>query len=761
MHNEDLHTELEYFSKEYDEEREIEPGPHAPNREENRVEMNERGRPMGQRAEYNGPQGMNLPSLLAAYLGRSENGQPLQSPLTLIHGGRHPLTNIEGNLPPNGTHLSLREAEDLPPITPMGVMLCKPPREAAFPHLAASSQTTWVCTLFVRWIEDYHLLDGLKMPSYGGSSDEEGDPDNFLHLFEASKRSLRRHISQYISSSRRKEKALELSLLGFSGEHSWPLGEVPLEITLGDGSLTRTEMVEEDKDKTAFFAGKEIRRNLEAYVDDMVIKSTSEEDILRDIRETFDGFRLVNMKLNPKKCSFGVEEGLFLGHFITKQGIRSNPSKVKVVTNLEPPRTLKEVQSLNSKLAALSRFLSKGAEKSLHFFKMIKTCTDKKTIRWTTYAEEAFQRMKELVEILPTLIAPINGKVLVMYLSASKESISVVLLAERGETSPYLLRKQGTARRISKKVVTGNVDIKKEGLKLESIWKLYTDGSSSFNVLGAGLMLISHEGKEYTYALCFKFETTNNEAEYEALLSGLRIARKMEIKCLAIFTDSQLMVNQIKGIFEARQPTIKQYLEKVKEILNGFDTFTIEHVRRNQNKKADALSKLASMTFEHPTKEVLVEVLAKRSINDKEVSKSDNIIKEVHEGSCGFNMEPRSMVVRIIKQEAIPPSAESLTPISKEHNSKDKRKEDEDKEVASIEEAYYRNKLRRYYDTRSSRSRFKLGDFVLLFQGNKEGHNVWEGPHIISGVYERELYKITDASDYSLVQSPKGTSLQG
>ncbi|GKA63269.1 hypothetical protein Tco_0762875 [Tanacetum coccineum] len=101
----------------------------------------------------------------------------------------------------------------------------------------------------------------------------------------------------------------------------------------------------------------QIRRNLKAYVDNMVIKSTSEEDMLKDIQETFNRFWSVNMELNPKKCSFGVEEGSFLGHLITKQGIRANPSKVKVVTNLEPPKTLKDVQSLNGKLAALSRFL--------------------------------------------------------------------------------------------------------------------------------------------------------------------------------------------------------------------------------------------------------------------------------------------------------------------------------------------------------------------------------------------------------------------
>ncbi|GKC66896.1 reverse transcriptase domain-containing protein [Tanacetum coccineum] len=125
----------------------------------------------------------------------------------------------------------------------------------------------------------------------------------------------------------------------------------------------------------------QIGRNLEAYVDDMVIKSTSEEeDMLADINETFQRFRSINMKLNQKKCSFGVKEGPFLGHLITKRGIRANPSKVKAITDIKQPKTLKDIQSLNGKLAALSQFLSKGAARSLPFFKVLKSYTDKKNI---------------------------------------------------------------------------------------------------------------------------------------------------------------------------------------------------------------------------------------------------------------------------------------------------------------------------------------------------------------------------------------------
>ncbi|GKB45877.1 reverse transcriptase domain-containing protein [Tanacetum coccineum] len=107
----------------------------------------------------------------------------------------------------------------------------------------------------------------------------------------------------------------------------------------------------------------EIERNLEA--DDMVIKSNDEKMLLADVAETFNNLRRINMKLNPKKCSFRVEEGKFLGYMVTSEGICSNPKKTRVLADLQSPRTLKEMQSLAEKLAALNRFLAKSAERSL------------------------------------------------------------------------------------------------------------------------------------------------------------------------------------------------------------------------------------------------------------------------------------------------------------------------------------------------------------------------------------------------------------
>ncbi|GJZ73042.1 reverse transcriptase domain-containing protein [Tanacetum coccineum] len=171
--------------------------------------------------------------------------------------------------------------------------------------------------------------------------------------------------------------------------------------------------------------------NLEAYVDDMVIKSRTEQDIIKDIEQTFSTLRRINMKLNPKKCSFGMEEGKFLGYIVTSEGIRANPEKTKAVMDMPSPRTLKQMQSLSGKLAALNRFLSKSAERSLPFLDTLKKCTNKKDFRWTEAAEAAFLEMKKLVSELPTLTTPKKGETLMMYLAATNEAVSAVLLTER------------------------------------------------------------------------------------------------------------------------------------------------------------------------------------------------------------------------------------------------------------------------------------------------------------------------------------------
>ncbi|GJS29039.1 reverse transcriptase domain-containing protein [Tanacetum coccineum] len=213
------------------------------------------------------------------------------------------------------------------------------------------------------------------------------------------------------------------------------------------------QMAEEDEEKTAFITNQgifcytkilfglrnagatyqrlvdkafyeQIGRNLEVYVDDLVIKSRTDDEIVRDIEETFKTLRKINMKLNPKKCTFGVEEGMFLGYQVNTKGTKICPDKVDAVLSLQSPKCLKDVQKLNGKLASLNRFLAKSAEKSLPFFKTLKKCTKKSDFLWTGEAEAAFRQMKEHIAKLPMLTAPEEQEELIIYLAASKEAVS-------------------------------------------------------------------------------------------------------------------------------------------------------------------------------------------------------------------------------------------------------------------------------------------------------------------------------------------------
>ncbi|GKE55937.1 reverse transcriptase domain-containing protein [Tanacetum coccineum] len=115
---------------------------------------------------------------------------------------------------------------------------------------------------------------------------------------------------------------------------------------------------------------KQIGRNLEVYVDDLVIKSRTEQEVIRDIEETFKTLREINMKLNPKKGTFGVREGMFSGYKVNANGLKVCSDKVEAVLSLPSLKCLKDVQRLNGKLASLNKFLSKSAEKSLHSSKL-------------------------------------------------------------------------------------------------------------------------------------------------------------------------------------------------------------------------------------------------------------------------------------------------------------------------------------------------------------------------------------------------------
>ena len=122
----------------------------------------------------------------------------------------------------------------------------------------------------------------------------------------------------------------------------------------------------------------QIGRNVQVYVDDMLVKSRREEDHLENLRETFNTLRSYNMKLNPGKCTFGVMVGKFLGFMVSQRGNEANPDKIRAIMEMALPRNVKEVQSLNGKIAALNRLVSRATNECLPFF-----CMLKRSFEWT------------------------------------------------------------------------------------------------------------------------------------------------------------------------------------------------------------------------------------------------------------------------------------------------------------------------------------------------------------------------------------------
>ncbi|XP_072076510.1 uncharacterized protein [Arachis hypogaea] len=341
----------------------------------------------------------------------------------------------------------------------------------------------------------------------------------------------------------------------------------------------------------------QIGRNMEIYVDDMVAKTTHGKSHCDDLKEIFEQVRTYRMRLNPEKCAFGVRGGKFLGFMLTSRGIEANPEKCKAILSMASPKTVKEVQQLAGRIAALSRFLPSVSSRSYHFFQ---TITKNKKFLWTEECEKAFAELKVVLSSPPVLQRPEIGKPLYLYLSASEHSISSALMIESGKAQQpvyfvsrvmqpteqrYLRIEQlalalvTTARRLrhyfqshtiivrtnqplrqilTKPKLAGRLtkwsielsefDIQfqpRSALKAQILadfvseltsaehnkhWELHVDGASSREGSGAGVILKEGENVVAEQSLQFHFPASNNQAEYEALIAGLKLALNLRYK---------------------------------------------------------------------------------------------------------------------------------------------------------------------------------------------------------------------------------------
>ena len=170
----------------------------------------------------------------------------------------------------------------------------------------------------------------------------------------------------------------------------------------------------------------QIGRNVQVYVDDMLVKSLREDKHLSDLHETFDTLWMYNMRLNLNKCVFGVTAGKFLGFMVSQRGIKVNPEKIRAIMELAPPKTVKEVQSMNGKIAALNRFVSRVTDKCLSFF-----CVLKRSFEWTDECQQAFENLKLYLSSYPLLSPSEPGEELYLYLAISQFAVSAALVREK------------------------------------------------------------------------------------------------------------------------------------------------------------------------------------------------------------------------------------------------------------------------------------------------------------------------------------------
>ena len=162
------------------------------------------------------------------------------------------------------------------------------------------------------------------------------------------------------------------------------------------------------------------------------MKSLRENNHLDNLKETFDTLQSYNMKLNPSQCVFKVTTGKFLGFMVSQKGIEVKPEKVRAIMELGLPRTVKEVQSLNGKIAALNRFISKATNKCLPFF-----CTLRKSFEWTDKCQKAFEDLKKYLSSPPLLSPSKPGEELYLYIAVSQAAVNAALvIEEEGKQRP-------------------------------------------------------------------------------------------------------------------------------------------------------------------------------------------------------------------------------------------------------------------------------------------------------------------------------------
>jgi hypothetical protein len=174
----------------------------------------------------------------------------------------------------------------------------------------------------------------------------------------------------------------------------------------------------------------QLRRNILAYVDDIVVKSIQRRDHIGDLAETLANLRAANLGLDPEKCVFGNHKGKVLVCLVSTKGIEAKHNKIKALIEMQDPVSVKDVQKLTGRVAALNSFIPRDAERSLPFFQVLRSS---KNFQWPETQKQAFQELKDYLSNMTKSCPPEPKSPLLLYLSASNSAVSVVLVQEKEE----------------------------------------------------------------------------------------------------------------------------------------------------------------------------------------------------------------------------------------------------------------------------------------------------------------------------------------
>nr|XP_025617069.1 uncharacterized protein LOC112709395 [Arachis hypogaea] len=414
----------------------------------------------------------------------------------------------------------------------------------------------------------------------------------------------------------------------------------------------------------------------------MVVKSQQDHIHKTDLEEVFNQIRKHNMMLNPEKCAFGVKGGKFFGFMLTARGIEANPEKCKTIINMRSPRSIKEIQQLNGRLVALSRFIPAISTLSQHFFNALKKQT---RFNWnadltpnavsSVLVTEVKDKQKPVYFVSKSLQ---NAEL--RYPPTEKLAYALILTTRRlrhyfqsnqiivktNQPLRQILTRPDVSGRLTKwSIELSEFDIIYEPridrpTKPRLYLELYVDGASNAEGSGAGVYLTNKHDLQTEQSIRFSFQTSNNQAEYEALLAGLRLAQSLNITHLQVYCDSQLVVQQVTGHFQVKDQLLEKYHTLVRDLIPQFHSVQITHIAQEQNTRADALSKLATTkdprTFKRRAASfTLIETdLYKRGFSQPlprclSAHEARVTMDDAHEGVCGNHARGMSLASKIAR----------------------------------------------------------------------------------------------------------------